>query len=422
MTPAFRQDFRSLYQNTGKRLLGDSRAREEELRVRLESEGGSDGLTAWQEVAVRGCKTSEGMYEEARKRWEERKELDLPMEEDFSVVCTNLDWALCEAEKQQRGREVRVYEQWREEREELGLSGWWGDWLRKVGEPMEEEEEVGVDWDVVLAPPPVPEWLLKQQRKEELEEWKKARKDATCRRWRNKYAREQREIEEERRKVNEARLETAWRKCTHALKEDRLEEAVKQNKVMFDLARQLGMDLQLTPLTSQKVIMDKLAEQRAAMPKADSAEMQEPMEYPEYPDISLWTDYECFDASSGSEDFDLEEFDYPGRSSKPRKQKPKPQPQSKPTTFSLSCSPPKNLTAPPPPAPKPRPAPRPVEPLPPLPEVPPCAYELIQLENKAEIKAKFLEVFGEPMTKDSFQSVDWARVLGYRLPDGSDDE
>ena len=54
--------------------------------------------------------------------------------------------------------------------------------------------------------------------------------------------------------------------------------------------------------------------------------------------------------------------------------------------------------------------------------MPPCAYELIQLENKAEIKAKFLEVFGEPMTKDSFQRVDWARILGYRLPDGSDDE
>ena len=49
-------------------------------------------------------------------------------------------------------------------------------------------------------------------------------------------------------------------------------------------------------------------------------------------------------------------------------------------------------------------------------------YELIQLENKAEIKAKFLDVFGEPMTKDSFQRVDWARILGYRLPDGSDDE
>ena len=155
------------------------------------------------------------------------------------------------------------------------------------------------------------------------------------------------------------------------------------------------------------------------MSKPDPAEVQEPIEVP---DISMWTDYECFDPSSGSEDFDLEEFDYPGRSSKPRKQKPKPQPQSKPKSFGLSCSPPKNLTAPPPSMPKPRPAPRPFEPLPPLPEVPPCAYELIQLENKAEIKAKFLEVFGEPMTKDSFQRVDWARVLGYRLPDGSDDE
>ena len=121
-----RQDFCSSKPNTGKRLLADAGAREEELRARLESEGGSDGLTAWQEVAVRGCKTSEGMYEEARKRWEEKKVLRryLPMEEDFSAVCSNLDWALCEVKKQQRGREVRVYEQWREEREEQGLSGW----------------------------------------------------------------------------------------------------------------------------------------------------------------------------------------------------------------------------------------------------------------------------------------------------------
>jgi hypothetical protein len=281
------QDFRSSEPNTGKRFLEDTGAREEELRAQLESEGGSDGLTAWQEVAVRGCKTSEGMYEDARKRWEERKELDLPMEEDFSVVCTNLDWALCEAEKQQRGREVKVYEQWREEREEQGLSGWWGDWLREGRECMEVEVEVEVDWDKVLSPPPMPEWLVKQKRKEEYEDWEKARKDAKCRRWRNQYAREQREIAEKERKVNEARLETAWRKCTHALKEDRLEEAVKQEKVMFDLARQLGWDLHLTRLTSQKVIMDKLAEQRAAMPKADPAEMHEPMEYPEYPDISL---------------------------------------------------------------------------------------------------------------------------------------
>ena len=415
------QDFRSSEPNTGKRFLENTGRREEELRARLESEGGSDGLTAWQEVAVRGCKTSEGMYEDARKRWEERKELDLPMEEDFSVVCTNLDWALCEAEKQQRGREVRVYEQWREEREEQGLSGWWGDWLRKVGEPMEEEEEV--DWDKVLAPPPVPEWLLKQQKREEYEDWEKARKDAKYRRWRNKYAREQREIEEQRRKELKTKLDDAFLECHYALQEDRLEEAVKQDKLMFDLARQLNEDhwwtSGRTPLTSQKGIMDELAKRRAAMPKPDPDEVQEPMEYP---DISMWTDYQCFDPSSDSEDFDLEEFDYPGRSSKPRKQKPKPQPQSKPTTFSLSCSPPKNLSAPPPSVPRPRPAPRPVEPLPPLPEVPPCAYELIQLENKAEIKAKFLEVFGEPMTKDSFQRVDWARILGYRLPDGSDDE
>ena len=300
--------------------------REEELRARLESEGGSDGLTAWQEVAVRGCKTSEGMYEEARKRWEERKELDLPMEEDFSVVCTNLDWALCEAEKQQRGREVRVYEQWREEREEQGLSGWWGDWLRKVGEPMEEEEEV--DWDKVLAPPPVPEWLLKQQKREELADWEKARKDAKYRRWRNKYAREQREIAEKEKKSRKARLLSVWPELMCALSEDRLEEAIKLEEEAFDLARLLGrfdnigrIILGMTPLTSQKEIMDELAKRRAAMPKPDPAEVQEPMEYP---DISLWTDYECFDASSGSEDFDLEEFDYPDWNSKPRKQKPKP--------------------------------------------------------------------------------------------------
>ena len=406
------QDFRSSEPNTGKRFMENTGRREEELRARLESEGGSDGLTAWQEVAVRGCKTSEGMYEEARKRWKERKELDLPMEEDFSVVCTNLDWALCEAEKQQRGREVRVYEQWREEREEQGLSGWWGDWLKEGREPMEEEVEV--DWDVVLAPPPVPEWLLKQQKREELEDWEKARKDTKYRRWRNKYAREQREDKK-------ALCKTALIKSRNALMEDNLEEAVKQDKVMFDLARQLNKDLGLTPLTSQKEIMDKLAEQRAAMPKADPAEMQEPMEYPEYPDISLWTDYECFDASSGSEDFDLEEFDYPDRNIKPRKQKPKPQPQpqSKPKYFSLSCSPPKNLTS----VPKPRPEPRPVKILPPLPEVPPSAYELLRLDRQEEIKAKFLELFGEHMTKNSFQRVDWSRVLGRGgLPDGSDDE
>lgn len=412
VNPEVLQDFRSSEPNTGKRFMENTGRREEELRARLESEGGSDGLTAWQEVAVRGCKTSEGMYEEARKRWKERKELDLPMEEDFSVVCTNLDWALCEAEKQQRGREVRVYEQWREEREEQGLSGWWGDWLKEGREPMEEEVEV--DWDVVLAPPPVPEWLLKQQKREELEDWEKARKDTKYRRWRNKYAREQREDKK-------ALCKTALIKSRNALMEDNLEEAVKQDKVMFDLARQLNKDLGLTPLTSQKEIMDKLAEQRAAMPKADPAEMQEPMEYPEYPDISLWTDYECFDASSGSEDFDLEEFDYPDRNIKPRKQKPKPQPQpqSKPKYFSLSCSPPKNLTS----VPKPRPEPRPVKILPPLPEVPPSAYELLRLDRQEEIKAKFLELFGEHMTKNSFQRVDWSRVLGRGgLPDGSDDE
>ena len=64
------QDFHCSKPNTGKRFLDDYEAREEELRTQIESEGGSDGLTAWQEVAVRGCKTSEGMYEEARKRWE----------------------------------------------------------------------------------------------------------------------------------------------------------------------------------------------------------------------------------------------------------------------------------------------------------------------------------------------------------------
>ena len=225
----------------------------------------------------------------------------------------------------------------------------------------------------------------------------------------NKYAREQREIEEERRKDLKIKLDNAFLESCYALEEDRLEDAVEQDKVMFDLARQLNEDLGLTPLTSQKEIMDE----------PDPAEVQEPMEYP---DNSLWTDYECFDPSSGSEEFDLEEFDYPGRSSKPQKQKPKLQPQPMPKSFGLSCSPPKNLTDPPPAVPRPRPAPRPVEPLPPLPEVPPCAYELIQLENKAEIKAKFLEVFGEPMNRDTFQKVDWARILGYRLPDGSDDE
>ena len=56
------QDFRSSEPNTGKRFLENTGRWEEELRARLESEGGSDGLTAWQEVAVRGCKTSEGMY------------------------------------------------------------------------------------------------------------------------------------------------------------------------------------------------------------------------------------------------------------------------------------------------------------------------------------------------------------------------
>ena len=160
--PQRRQFFQSLKPNTSKRFLADAGAREKELREMLEKESTcscrhsypgcssyfpcvcpvGDKLAAWQVVAVRGCKTSEEMYEEARKRWEERKELNLPMEEDFSVVCTNLDWALCEAEKQQRGREVKVYEQWREEREEQGLSGWWGDWLREGRECMEVEVEV----------------------------------------------------------------------------------------------------------------------------------------------------------------------------------------------------------------------------------------------------------------------------------------
>ena len=65
---------------------------------------------------MRGCKTSEEMYEEARKRCEEMKEFNLPVEKDFSVVCTNLDVALCEEKKQQRGREVLAYEEWRKER------------------------------------------------------------------------------------------------------------------------------------------------------------------------------------------------------------------------------------------------------------------------------------------------------------------
>ena len=69
--------------------------------------------------------------------------------------------------------------------------------------------------------------------------------------------------------------------------EDNLEDAVKQDMLMFDLARPLNKDLGLTPLTSQKKIMDKLAKRRAAMPEPDQAEMQEPMEYPEYPDNSM---------------------------------------------------------------------------------------------------------------------------------------
>ena len=69
------------------------------------------------------------------------------------------------------------------------------------------------------------------------------------------------------------------------------------------------------------------------------------------------------------------------------------------------------------------PAPWPVKPLPPLPEVPPSAYELVRLNRKEEIKAKFLELFGEHMTKNSYRRVDWSRVLGWAgLPDGSDDE
>ena len=197
--------------NKKKRLPGDTRAREEELRERLEKERGSLShstsssrcfcsacsrsgpcsygvkLAAWQEVAVRGCKTSERMYEEARKRWEEKKEdnlpvkkgpytgssvldmlqkrweeemeerkkeLYLPVEEDFSVVCSNLDKALLEERMAKRGREVLAYEEWRKKRDEQCLSGWWGDWLREVGEPMEVEEEEQVDWVKILAPPP----------------------------------------------------------------------------------------------------------------------------------------------------------------------------------------------------------------------------------------------------------------------------
>ena len=74
-----RKDFRSQLPNTEKRLLADVGAREEELRARLEKEGGSDGLAAWQVVAERGCKTSEAQYEEARKKWEERKKKSLPV-------------------------------------------------------------------------------------------------------------------------------------------------------------------------------------------------------------------------------------------------------------------------------------------------------------------------------------------------------
>ena len=216
-----------------------------------------------------------------------------------------------------------------------------------------------------------------------MEEWRKARRDAKCRRWRNKYAREQREIEEERREEMETKLDNAFIKCHVALHMDIMEEAFEQDKVVFDLARQLDRDLKFHPLTSEEKFMDELARRRAAMPKQDPAEVQEPIEEP---DISLWTDNECFDASSGSEDFDLEELDYPGPSSKPQEQKPKP--QSKPKSFGLSCSPPMNLSAPPPSVP------RPVEPLPPLPEVSLCAYELVRLDRKEEIKAKFLEVFG----------------------------
>ena len=61
--------------------------------------------------------------------------------------------------------------------------------------------------------------------------------------------------------------------------------------------------------------------------------------------------------------------------------------------------------------------------MPPLPEVPPSAYELLKLDRQEEISAKFLELFGEHMTKTSFRRVDWARVLGWAgLPKGSDDE
>ena len=120
-----RKDFRSQLPNTEKRLLADVGAREEELRARLEKEGGSDGLAAWQVVAERGCKTSEAQYEEARKKWEEREKKSLPVEEDFSEVCSNLDSALRVKKRQARGREVRAYEEWRKERDEHGRSGCW---------------------------------------------------------------------------------------------------------------------------------------------------------------------------------------------------------------------------------------------------------------------------------------------------------
>ena len=47
------------------------------------------------------------------------------------------------------------------------------------------------------------------------------------------------------------KLDNAFLECYYALEEDRLEDAVKQDMVMFDLAWQLGRDLRITSLTSQ---------------------------------------------------------------------------------------------------------------------------------------------------------------------------
>ena len=69
-------------QNKEKRLLGDTRAREEELRKRREKEERSGKLEAWQEAALRGCKTSQ-LYEKARKRWDGMEEGKGPSFEEW---------------------------------------------------------------------------------------------------------------------------------------------------------------------------------------------------------------------------------------------------------------------------------------------------------------------------------------------------